>query len=547
MDIALNRRELIRLVLGSAAAMAAGCSRPSQTITGELLGPDFKTGHRLRDGWNAAKADHPWRNVGTVIVGGGVSGLAAGWRLKQAGETDFVVLELEKQTGGTSLAGESPVSRFPWGAHYIPAPMKENQTLCRLFDEMGVIEGYDDEGAPVVAEQFLCRDPEERLFVEGEWVEGLYPASGASESDLTQWQEFRNEIDRLVRFRDSDGRRAFTIPLAECSTEAELLALDEITMSEWLKSHDWDSDRLRWVVDYCCRDDYGMHLDQTSAWAGLFYFASRVRETSSESQPLITWPEGNGKVVAHLRQQIEQHVECGQAVMSIMPPDENSDEPIRLTVLDASTGEVTGIRARRVICAAPQFVNRRLVQGLSRGERASGADFTYGSWIVANVHLTGRPADNGFPTAWDNVIYDSKSLGYVVSTHQSGVDHGQTVWTWYYPICDENLDAARQKLLDLPWATWSDLVLTDLEAPHPDIGEYVERIDIMRWGHAMIRPIPGFIWGESRQSAAKPFRGVHFANTDLSGVALFEEAFFHGVRAAEETMADAITSTDSFL
>jgi len=30
---------------------------------------------------------------------------------------------------------------------------------------------------------------------------------------------------------------------------------------------------------------------------------------------------------------------------------------------------------------------------------------------------------------------------------------------------------------------------------------------------------------------------VHFAGTDLSGVALLEEAFFHGVRAAEEILA----------
>jgi len=29
---------------------------------------------------------------------------------------------------------------------------------------------------------------------------------------------------------------------------------------------------------------------------------------------------------------------------------------------------------------------------------------------------------------------------------------------------------------------------------------------------------------------------VHFANTDLSAVALFEEALYHGVRAAEEVL-----------
>jgi hypothetical protein len=59
----------------------------------------------------------------------------------------------------------------------------------------------------------------------------------------------------------------------------------------------------------------------------------------------------------------------------------------------------------------------------------------------------------------------------------------------------------------------------------------------MRWGHAMIRPRPDFIHGGARAAAQRPFRSVHFAHTDLSGLALFEEAFDHGLRAAEEVLA----------
>ncbi len=58
----------------------------------------------------------------------------------------------------------------------------------------------------------------------------------------------------------------------------------------------------------------------------------------------------------------------------------------------------------------------------------------------------------------------------------------------------------------------------------------------MRWGHAMISPRPGFIWGEHRQKALVPYRNIHFAHTDLSGIALFEEAFYHGLRAAGEVL-----------
>jgi hypothetical protein len=52
----------------------------------------------------------------------------------------------------------------------------------------------------------------------------------------------------------------------------------------------------------------------------------------------------------------------------------------------------------------------------------------------------------------------------------------------------------------------------------------------------MPRPSPGFFFGGARAAASAPFRGIHFAQTDLSGIALFEEAFHHGLRAAEEAL-----------
>jgi monoamine oxidase len=36
-----------------------------------------------------------WSNVPLVIVGGGVAGLTAAWRLQNSGFKDFVLLELE--------------------------------------------------------------------------------------------------------------------------------------------------------------------------------------------------------------------------------------------------------------------------------------------------------------------------------------------------------------------------------------------------------------------------------------------------------------------
>ena len=95
------------------------------------------------------------------------------------------------------------------------------------------------------------------------------------------------------------GKRAFAVPLAACSTDPLVTALDKLTFAEWLASKGFTSERLVWYCDYATRDDYGLKVDQASAWVGLFYFCSRVRKSGVESQPFITFPEGNGRFVDH--------------------------------------------------------------------------------------------------------------------------------------------------------------------------------------------------------------------------------------------------------
>ncbi len=200
-----------------------------------------------------------------------------------------------------------------------------------------------------------------------------------------------------------------------------------------------------------------------------------------------------------------------------------------------------------MIFAAPQFLAPHLIRGLDRRRVDNAKSFQYGSWLVANVHVRDRPQETGFPMCWDNVIYGSKSLGYVTSTHQTGIDHGPTVLTWYYPFSDVDPKISRQELLALKWSDWADLVLTDLEIPHPNMRTLVTRLDVMRWGHAMIQPRVGFVSSQARRDAAKPDGLIHFAGTDLSGIALMEEAFDHGVRAAEEVLQARQSESSSIL
>src|SRR5262249_16111101 len=79
------------------------------------------------------------------------------------------------------------------------------------------------------------------------------------------------------------------------------------------------SARLQWLVDYGCRDDYGLRAEDTSAWAGLFYFCSRIPRPGAESRALLTWPEGNGRLVGHLYAAAREHVQLGTAAAEVIP------------------------------------------------------------------------------------------------------------------------------------------------------------------------------------------------------------------------------------
>ena len=531
----MKRRDLLAGILGVPAALASCARRETVPLPpGELAFRPEILGHRLRDGGPLPVIPpERARRVKVAIVGGGMAGLAAAWRLQRAGVDDFVLLELDSATGGTSRSGANEVSAYPWGAHYVTVPMRENRAFVTLLREMGVVTGADAAGDPVVGEEFLCREPEERLFYRGRWYEGLWLHAGATAEDTRQKSAFDAEIARLAAWRDKSGRRAFAIPIASGTSDAEITSLDAVSMAAWMDGRGFTSTRLRWLVDYGCRDDYGRRLDQTSAWAALFYFAARLRAPGAASQEIVTWPEGNGRIAAHLTRSVAGRVRTGLVVADIAPKDGGVD----LIALGATPQEACSFSAERVIVAAPRFSAVRAIRPWRDAPPAFASSFQYAPWAVANLTLRDRPAGEGYPLSWDNVLYDSPALGYVVATHQRGIDRGATVLTWYCPLSDETPVAGRKRLFETDRDGWAEAALADLSRAHPDLRRLTTRVDVARWGHAMVAPVPGFVWSAARRAAAAPFRSIHFAHTDLSGLAIFEEAFDHGIRAAEEVLA----------
>jgi glycine/D-amino acid oxidase-like deaminating enzyme len=491
----LTRRQL-------SAALVGLTAKAERRIAGEFADTSHAQGHRLRDGRPVFEVPRNTVRTPVVIVGGGIAGLSAAWWLDKHRMRDYVVLEMEGQAGGNSRWGEGEAGPYPWAAHYVPVPGKGATLVHELFEELKLSQDG------VWEERHLCHSPQERLFVHGRWQEGLEPELGIGRADRDQYRRFDAHIEELA----ASGE--FRIPLEAGSCRRA--DLDALSFEAWLTREGLTSSPLKWYADYACRDDYGAPAAETSAWAGLHYFAAR-RETS-EKGPL-TWPEGNGWVARRLIERVGRRLRTGEFVSRI--------EPAGRGWRVQGAGAV--YLADAVIFAAPSYLLPYLFE-----KAPVRPAVTYSPWLTANLTLDRWPAERGLPVAWDNVIYRSRGLGYVVSTHQSlRTQIDRTVWTYYWALADATPVQGRKNLLERDWHWWSEAILHDLTQAHPDIRSCVTRIDIMRFGHAMARPTPGFLGRRGKPLVAS---GLVLANSDLSGLSIFEEAQYRGVEAARAVL-----------
>ncbi|TGE25365.1 FAD-dependent oxidoreductase [Hymenobacter aquaticus] len=539
-----GRREFLgRTGLGLAGlllspALLHSCAPGSERahIRGTLRGANHATGHRLRQP-NQLPAPSRTLRTDVVIIGGGVAGLSAKRWLHRHGQPEVLLLELDAQVGGNSAAGHNATSAYPWGAHYLPLPDPRNHELLAFLREAGTITGFAPGGLPIYNEYHLCHDPEERLHVQGHWQTGLVPELGVPAPDRAQTARFFALIEELRRAKGQDGRDAFAIPLDQSSADARFRQLDTVSFADYLTRQGFTAPALRWYLDYCCKDDYGTTAAYTSAWAGLHYFASRKGQAhNATSADVLTWPQGNGFLVEALRQQAP----AGIVPQTLAYAVEETATGVQVLAYDAARHETIRVEARQALLATPQFVTQRLLRGFA-GAPPPRPPLHRAPWVVANLTVDGLPQGPGAPLSWDNVLYGSASVGYVNANQQDlALGTQQKVITYYWPLTDEAPDAARRRAYATTYDQWLQPILADLEKAHTGITARVRQADIWVWGHGMVAPTPGALWHAGRQEAARPLRGkLFFAHTDLSGMSIFEEGFYQGIRAAREMLGSA--------
>ena len=532
-----RRAFLLRLGLVTGGILLDGCIKKIKSkeygFSGTLNGPNAVAGHILRDKISVPNPVST-REVKVLIVGSGISGLSAARWLQKNGETDFESLELEKHTGGNSHYRENQMSSYPVGAHYTTIANIDDQLLLDFFNEIDVITHYE-KGLPYYNDYYLTFDPEERLLINGEWQEGLIPDFGVPQKDKEQISKFLKEVNILKHTKGEDGKYAFNIPIASSSLDKNFTQLDQISFKNYLENKGYNSPYLLWYLNYASKDDYGQKIDKISAWAGLHYFASRRgKAVNAEDNAVLTWPRGNGWMAEKMAQKLKANITTSTVCYSI---SETMDGRLQTWVYDTETKQSSYIIAEKIILATPQYVNNKLLTNIGR-PNFDYKKLSYSPWLIANITVTQLPNSKGMDLCWDNVAYDTPSVGYVNASHQNiELNHKESILTYYLPLCDFEPTIARLAAYTRTYEQWLDIIMPELRYIHPEIDNAIKQIDLWVWGHGMISPNPDLIFGKNLEAAKKPIDNkIYFAHTDLSGISIFEEAFHQGIFAAKQVL-----------
>ena len=497
-------------------------------------------GHDLRDKQLPLNPSKSY-TCDTVIVGGGAAALNAAWWLHKHGKRDFLLLEGVERNGNAAAYTFSNDLKAPTGAHYLPQPSAESVFVRELLADLGVLH-INAQSKAVYNEMDLVHAPDERLFYRGAWQDGLMIV----DDDSKRFMQFIKQIQHAY---GTDGKKFFAMPIAESSQDATWRQLDKQTFAQWLAAQGYTSPDLLAHLDYCCRDDYGQGIAQVSAFAGLHYFAARGNENAA----VLTWSDG----LNHIAEKIRQHIglqeknklpESGDLLFrqpenwsaTAWQIDEQNDY-VDVFIRENQSGEMANIRANHVICATPLFIAQRIVKNIQKYTQSDFKQPESAPWLVSNFVLNRFPNEpQHTELAWDNVVHQSRHLGYVVATHQDirVAKPEKTIFTAYTAVNHDTPKNIRNWLLNAPDMELLNYVAEDLLTVYgKSFWRHVEHVDISVRAHAMAVPKVGYLSDETLLALRQHFSKLLFAHSDLSGYSVFEEAAYWGIQAAKKILA----------
>jgi len=471
--VSANRRDFIKFVV--AGAVSAGCPLDLSLVAAQdthaaaVDGEDNRICHQVRDGKvftrPPASAKHD-----IVIVGGGVSGLAAAYRLQHR---NILLLEKEPHWGGNAYAMDYQGVPYATGSAFIWS----DSEAFRFAKEIGL------QPLPVNCPDGSIINGE---FVPDTWGDGLnkLPYPPITRDSFKKFKKEMMNIDVAQR-----GAALINVPFSD------FLKLYPREIKQW-----WDT---------FGPSNWGATSDESPAALAIGEFQDIVGQSRADNR--YTWPGGLGAITKRLAETLQpklaDRMQTSATTIAVVP----AKDDVQVTYI--AGGDLKTVSAKAVIMAAPKFITRRIVEGIPEKQSEAMKQIRYAPYCVVNL-IFDKPVFNlGYDT-WcpGNTFTDIVVADWVVRK-KSGYKQKYNILSCYTPMKEEDRGYL---LTEISARKIADNVLRDFQKLMPAFNVDPLEVHLYRRGHPMYMATPG-LFTQVQPVVRHPMDRVFFANTDSEG------------------------------
>jgi oxygen-dependent protoporphyrinogen oxidase len=502
-----NRRDFLRGVAAAGGWFAFKGLLPPGALAAQKKFPPGVWGgnvptwcHDLvRDGVKIPQVA-PSRRVEVCVVGGGLAGLCAAYKLR---DTNVLVLEHLDRIGGHAVRDRWNDIWYSGAAAYFVEP---EEPLTTLYSDLKlpIKEIAEPADSAILAWNRI-------LDTMGAGMDKLpYPA--AAKKDFARFKK-----DMMAIY---DGDDLPLMPLSETSDASR--AYDRTSFADWMLEEKKYHPAVKAFVDLYARSAFGAPSSrEVSTFAFLNFYCG-------EFYPRYTFPGGNALAAERLRDEIdaagENRILSNATAVRIEP----KGDKVIVTHVDKG-GRFSAVEAGVVLVASPKYISKHIVAGIPKDQSAAMSELRYGSYVVANVLCSSSITDNSYDTWVDTAPFtDFIVADWIARGADRRPTRPQQVLTVYYPV------GYQQALLltDNAYDDYRDAVVEHLGYFFPGCEAKIDDVRLYRWGHALCHAGPGW-YTQKSELAKRPVGKVLFAHSDNQGLPAFESALPEGLAAAE--------------
>lgn len=454
--------------------------------------------------WDLHKFD---KEMGTkerqrvVVVGGGLSGLASAYLLR---EFKPIVLEQSERFGGNAKGQIWNGIRMPFGSAYFTRPTPGTK-LFKLYRELGISNSYK------------FKTHAEPVAIDNKMVGEYWDSVG---NRIPQWEIIDKFFSDVAAGKN--GQIYPEIPSDDESVINHVNELDKYNFKDYIEEKVLKTSMHPEVLgyfDYYFLGAFSAKCNEISAAAGINFYAAE--------EGFCVLDGGNANIAERLMKKLitengRQTLRANELVIGVGVKSNSA----YVKTLNLNTQKINTIECESVVMSCPKFVVGKILHGIESDRSEAIKKLRYRSYLVANLLVKKYIK----PDFYEKIMFRGKDFKKAIDPKEfrraTDIVHGDylnsvkgnfSALTLYRPVA---YDGARSELIkdgsyEKIRAEFEHQIANEVLPIMKLSQEDVFDLRIFRIGHALPLSEPGLLRNKVCENITRPFAGrVFFVEQD---------------------------------